>query len=196
MGTRHLIAATLDGDFRLAQYGQWDGYPSGQGLDVLAFLRQVDLDRFAQRLQALRWATPEDLDAAAASVGLDGSGWMTPTQAGVWSARYPQFSRDTGADVLSLIEDGRVEIVRDDRDFALDGLFCEWAYLIDLDARALEVYKGFFPDGAAVGRFADQRERRDAEDRSYDPVSLVASFPLDNLPGDEEFLATFHETED
>ena len=195
MGTRHLIAATLDGDFRLAQYGQWDGYPAGQGLKVLAFLRQVDLDRFAQRLQALRWATPEDLAAALRSLGIEGE-WMNLAQSEAWERTFPQWSRDTGADVLTLVYEGRAHAVVDERDFALDGLFCEWAYLIDLDARALEVYRGFFPDGAAVGRFADQRERRDAGDRSYDPVSLVASFPLDNLPGDEEFLATFHETED
>jgi hypothetical protein len=38
MGTRHLIAAKIDGVYKLAQYGQWDGYPDGQGVAVLDFL--------------------------------------------------------------------------------------------------------------------------------------------------------------
>ncbi|MHC5949058.1 hypothetical protein ACVXZ3_04645 [Providencia hangzhouensis] len=39
MGTRHLICVAKDGDYKVAQYGQWDGYPSGQGLTLLTFLR-------------------------------------------------------------------------------------------------------------------------------------------------------------
>lgn len=38
MGTRHLIAAVIDGEYKIAQYGQWDGDPEGQGLTVLDFL--------------------------------------------------------------------------------------------------------------------------------------------------------------
>ena len=30
MGTRHLIAVQLDGEYKIAQYGQWDGYPEGK----------------------------------------------------------------------------------------------------------------------------------------------------------------------
>ena len=37
MGTRHLIAVMADGKYQVAQYGQWDGYPSGQGVSVLTF---------------------------------------------------------------------------------------------------------------------------------------------------------------
>ena len=38
MGTRHMIAVVNNGKYRVAQYGQWDGYPSGQGVGVLGFL--------------------------------------------------------------------------------------------------------------------------------------------------------------
>ena len=30
MGTRHLTAVVLNGDFKVAQYGQWDGFTNGQ----------------------------------------------------------------------------------------------------------------------------------------------------------------------
>jgi len=32
MGTRHLICAKINNEYKLSQYGQWDGYPSGQGV--------------------------------------------------------------------------------------------------------------------------------------------------------------------
>jgi hypothetical protein len=45
MGTRNLVAVYLDGIHRIAQYGQWDGYPSGQGKTVLSFLRETLAER-------------------------------------------------------------------------------------------------------------------------------------------------------
>lgn len=34
MGTRHLICVYYKRRFAIAQYGQWDGYPGGQGLTI------------------------------------------------------------------------------------------------------------------------------------------------------------------
>jgi len=38
MGTRNLTCVIKGGDFKVAQYGQWDGYPSGSGKDILEWL--------------------------------------------------------------------------------------------------------------------------------------------------------------
>ena len=38
MGTRHLILVYYKGQYHIAQYGQWDGYPGGQGVTVLHFV--------------------------------------------------------------------------------------------------------------------------------------------------------------
>lgn len=39
-------------------------------------------------------------------------------------------------------------------DYMLDSLFCEWAYVLNLDTEELEVYKGFQPvDGDLPGRY-------------------------------------------
>lgn len=40
MGTRNLTCVVLDGEYKVAQYGQWDGYPEGQGRTILEFLSQ------------------------------------------------------------------------------------------------------------------------------------------------------------
>lgn len=39
MGTRHIIKVLKNGKTWISQYGQWDGYPTGQGEDVIAFLK-------------------------------------------------------------------------------------------------------------------------------------------------------------
>ena len=38
MGTRNLTCVFVNGEYKVAQYCQWDGYPSGQGLTILNFL--------------------------------------------------------------------------------------------------------------------------------------------------------------
>ena len=40
MGTRNLTCVIKDGKYRVAQYGQWDGYPEGQGMNILNFLKK------------------------------------------------------------------------------------------------------------------------------------------------------------
>ena len=41
MGTRSLTAVHINNEYKVAQYGQWDGYPSGQG--VMVFVDVEDL---------------------------------------------------------------------------------------------------------------------------------------------------------
>ena len=38
MGTRHITAVVSEGQFVVAQYGQWDGYPTGAGNDIVAII--------------------------------------------------------------------------------------------------------------------------------------------------------------
>ena len=42
MGTRNMTFVVESGEYRVAQYGQWDGYPSGQGLNIVDFMREQD----------------------------------------------------------------------------------------------------------------------------------------------------------
>ena len=44
MGTRNLtMVINQEGETKVAQYGQWDGYPSGVGASVLSFLKNKEL---------------------------------------------------------------------------------------------------------------------------------------------------------
>lgn len=124
MGTRHLTCVILDNEFKVAQYGQWDGYLGGQGADIMEFLSTVDRDSFLAALRECRFVTDAEL-----------------TNTNIES--HPELSRDTGAKILSLIQDGSARNLYDSSHFAAYSLFCEYAYILDCDNGYLEIYRGF-----------------------------------------------------
>ena len=105
MGTRHLIAVyDKEGELRIAQYGQWDGYPSENGMNVLKFLRsykgQNTLPEY--HLENCRFVDEGE------KISL---------------TRSPQFSRDVSATVLQLACCGPGLELENNIEFAADGLF-------------------------------------------------------------------------
>lgn len=171
MGTRHLTIVVQDKQYRVAQYGQWDGYPTGQGETVLDFLleaRKADsgLKRFRKHVVAVSAYTDEELQ----EIG----------KLHDWKQRYPHISRDFGASILDYIHNTpEPKLAKQDIGFAADSQFCEWAYVVDLDADRLEVYKGFnkapLPPSA---RFHFLEEKADG---GYHPIKLVKAWPFSEL---------------
>lgn len=55
MGTRNLSLCKKDGEIVIAQYGQWDGYPEGQGKTILEFCHDKDnITRLKAELENIR----------------------------------------------------------------------------------------------------------------------------------------------
>jgi len=119
MGTRNSTLVKLEGKTKVAQYGQWDGYPTGQGATIQEFLQKVDLKDFKEKVRALRPMTKEEIDEVNENPN--------------WQKEYPYLSRDAGADVLNMIARGEVKFLVLDEKFKEDGLFCEYWYELDLD---------------------------------------------------------------
>ena len=195
MGTRHLTAVQLDGEYKIAQYGQWDGYPSSQGVDVLKFLNTANLEAFRDKLRKLKWATPEQIEDAWVTAGATrGTDNVSVGTANKLEQQHPELSRNTGAKILDVVAtspDPSQLLMVDRIEFAQDSLFCEWAYVIDLDANILEVYEGFNKNPVAEGRFAGpvQIGHDGPGSNGYGPVTLVKTYPLNALPSEAQFLA-------
>lgn len=201
MGTRNLTCVYLDGEYKVSQYGQWDGYPEGQGVTCLNFLRDtLNEEKFKEKLRKMKFASKDYINGIYAAFGAK-DGFINIDGSHEVKKRFPQFHRDTAADILEMIATMDIgPYLEDDINFAGDSLFCEWAYVIDLDKRTFEVYEGFNQKPLTEeDRFFFLEEKSYKEHRDedqYHPVKLVKSWSLDELPTEEEFINAFKEEEE
>lgn len=140
MGTRHLIICKVDSKVKVAQYGQWDGYLTGQGLTIAEFIQskldsEWSIKSYKDKLRKIKFFTKKELDS------LDE---LTDNLLKAGIAYPAQLSRDTGADILNIVNDIRQENLKlvNSLDFGQDDLFCEYSYVLDFDKEILEIYKG------------------------------------------------------
>ncbi len=154
MGTRGAYGFRLNGR-DIVTYNHFDSYPSNLGVNILRELHKSDLDT---------------LNRVARTIKL-----IPETEEDYWRLRDYQGKLDA-------LLDGTINEMIDSADFLADSLFCEWAYIINLDENVFEVYKGYNKNPGAPGRYAHLRS-----DKEYYGVALVATYPLDNLPAIETF---------
>ena len=200
MGTRHLICVVNNGEYKVAQYGQWDGQPSGQGVDILNFL-QNDMDRvkFENQIDTLSFAIEEELEQMWIEAGKDPNEKLIPMKiSSKFKELYPENSKDTGSGILQLIQDSNRQLkLTDNLIFANDSLSCRWGYVIDLDKNTFEVYEGVNKTPLDENeRFYFMQEKLKpitVYDKTYYPIKQVISFDLDDLPTEEEFLENFED---
>ena len=186
MGTRHLVCVVLGGEYRVAQYGQWDGYPSGQGEKIVKFMTSGDFDlaTFKRKVSQCRALTAEEVETRWKKCGAK-SEYVTTDVSEKMKKRYPALSRDTGADVLRVVYEAEKPEVFLNPDFAGDSLFCEWAYVLDLDREVLEVYRGFNKRPLEPGaRFYGFETKCGDRHEDYYPVKLLTEISFKDLRGE------------
>lgn len=189
MGTRNLTAVVKDATYKIAQYGQWDGYPSGQGVTALNFVKsKKNREALLKALPRVKWLDEEKHSAKCRELGFNEDGWLTSEQAKIHNKHFPFLTRDHGAKILSLIAESTGEVeIQNQIEFAADSLFCEWAYIIDFDSETFEVYKGFnkapLPEGERFASLpvADKERREKNGGDVYYPIRLLKRYTFKEL---------------
>jgi hypothetical protein len=183
MGTRGAFGVRVDGVDKVG-YNQFDSYPSGQGVEVLKFVRAfVASPKFGAEVVAL----------AKALILVDDKKKPTKAQQAAlkeWSNL--DVSERSLTDWYCLLHKTHGDIAKtllcgyvvDHLSFLTDSLFCEWAYIVNFDERTLEVYSGFQKEPHEKGRYAATKPNRD----DYYPVGLVKAYSFDALPTDKRFI--------
>jgi hypothetical protein len=204
MGTCNLTCVVVDKKFVVAQYCQWDGYPSGQGQIAVDFLTKgFNKKKFLAQVKKSKIITQEEIDKKFKPLGADpNSDWITLDVSEKIIKEYPHLHRNFGAQILAYIQNTpEPEISSADPSFAADSLFCEWAYVLDLDNDVLEVYKGFnkrplgktqrfyFLRDKATEEYPDEGN----EENKYYPVRLLKKFPLKTLRSEWKKFITARE---
>lgn len=185
MGSRGFVGFVVDGKEAIA-YNHASSYPSGVGLDVLAWLNHANLDiaaKVAKGVRVVSGATdPTDEDIERLVHYLDrhvGGTSERPT--------WYQLLRGTQGSVGDMIAAG---VVEDASQFPRrDGVRCEWGYLVDFDAKRFEVYRGFQKEPHNQGRFVSA----ECNGGGFYPCRLVASWLLNERPDEDVFLAVLKE---
>ena len=192
MGTRNLTMVIQDHETKIANYGQWDGYPEGHGLTILSFLEEKEnIEKLKALLPKIRFENEQDIKEKtefSKSIGAK-EGWVNIPQSELYDKKYPLDSRNLGGAILEKLLEYQNEseiVLVDSEKFAADSLFCEWAYVVDLDNNTLEVYRGF------------NESRLNSKDRFYNlhkvhqqfyPIKILKTFSLDQLPDAEKFIS-------
>lgn len=194
MGTRHLIAVQKSNEYKIAQYGQWDGYPDGQGKAVLEFLIGNNIGEFSKAMDSISFLTEQEMQEIMDNHTDDGMIAYGSENAKYWKEHLPHLSRDCGSDILSMCMANPNLKLRSSLSFAGDSLFCEYGYVVDLDKMTFEVYEGFNKERLTEGRFRSDDESLDTSN-GYQPIKLAKSYDLNALPTVDEFLSDFESDE-
>jgi hypothetical protein len=128
MGTRNLtVVKDLQGTTKIAQYGQWDGYPSYSGIQALEFLRNKDWQALLQsKLDNVEFVSDEEVDQLYKQ--FETTDWENKE----FLNAYPGLHRDTGIGILAVVANSPDTIKTvDNTEFANDSLFCEGIYEVD-----------------------------------------------------------------
>ena len=184
MGTRGMFGVVVDGTVK-ASYNHFDSYPDGLGADIVEqvkfMLNDWGQDKMVEQARRLTMVnedakpTPEQIAELA---GFSNQGVSTGDLEDWYVLLRELQGNLTDTLVVGLMIEGGDQ-------FALDSLFCEWGYLVNLDDGVLEVYKGF-NKVPPKGRFASGEV-----DGEYYPITLVNEFPLDELPDDFAAIVEF-----
>lgn len=194
MGTRNLTCVVKNGEYKVAKYCQWDGYPDAQGQSVVDFLiGEYNPKIFSEQIDRVIELGSEELRKRWEAHGADDSGFVTFDIANSFKKDFYFLDRDVGGGrfLKYIQETSNPEIPPMDVSFAADSLFCEWCYVIDLDTNQFEVYEGFNKEPLLPNeRFVFLQQ----EEMEYYPVRLLTSFDISQTLGEEwsEWLTKYN----
>lgn len=195
MGTRGLIGFVVDGVQKLG-YSHWGSCPEDNGIVMLEFARGMmsEGDRYGRAsvnpnmlklIRDLEVVKRDDKPTKEQQERL--ARYADTNVSGGELDEWYVLLRDTQGDPRAILECG---FIIDNASFAADSLFNEGSYLIDLDTNVYEAYLGFVKEPHTDGRFADMEPAPNPNGVvEYYPIRLGGSWPLTDLPRNEDFLA-------
>lgn len=194
MGTRGAIGFILD-DALVATYNHFDSYPDGLGTDMVrqANAMVAEKDDTVAKCRALTRVSASDTPSPEILNHFAEAG-IQPENVSTGSDWY-SLLRSVQGNLLTYL---RLGFMPDDTNFLKDSLFCEYAYLVDLDRDVLICLEGFNenPD-AQWDRIAidpnDPWEPDYAGQKRFFAVRLVGELPL---PASEDDLLALYEPDD
>jgi hypothetical protein len=175
MGTRGCYGLRKDGVDKLT-YNHHDSYPSWLGQNMVDFVQSTTIEEMKVIFDKILLVR-ERVDVPSDSELVE---WkLTGAYGGSGQFDWYSFLREYQGD-LSYYKKDDAKYMIDNNSFIKESLFCEWAYIINLDEGVLEVYKGF-QTSPHENRYTDYVHDSAIGDKYY-PCKLIETYPLSNIP--------------
>ena len=173
MGTRGFVGVYVDGQTK-GIYNHFDSYLQGLGLSTA-----TDISLIAEKYPNINFE-----EKARDWIAVDEDTKPTKEQIKEYKKHSDlSVSSRSYEDWYCLLRNLQGEIVQhlaevrhyfDSKNFLDDSLFCEWAYIWNLDDNLFEVYKGFQKRRHRKGRYAKNKPN----ENGYYPVALIHRFDI------------------
>lgn len=184
MSTRGAVGFKVNGKYKAA-YNHFDSYPYGLGEDVVEFARYLSKNNLVEqcRRNAANMSMVDE-NATPTQVQKEKLLPFADLQVGRRSEDdfYCLFRNLQGSKILYEIAKGTIDCMLDGTNFLKDSLFCEYAYIINLDDETIQFFKGFQKSLDPNTPFSD--EFVNVGNSEYKPVALVGECSLHDIPQD------------
>lgn len=184
MGTRGAYGFIKNGVEKVT-YNHFDSYPNGLGDAILNALAGMSIEQLNEAFERIELVSGED-DATeqqiAACEHLADQGVNTG-QLNDWYVLL----RKAQGHIEAYWEEQPLCYMVDSKNFLKDSLFCEFAYIVNLDTNVLEFYKGFNCSPGGKGRYAQLMREKDIGKGGLDVyfgVNLLLEIPLQDITKD------------
>jgi len=204
LGTRGLIGfRSKDKDY--LTYNHFDSYPESLGVSILEELEAMDFEKLRKAVEKLTLVNEDSKPTFEQRLDIAKEFWDLSVDDQTPESWYCLMRNAQGQ--LTPYYSGELKYMVDSHNFILDSLFCEWAYIVNLDTMKLEVWRGFqkapqegnrYVKGSVVPkeRAGDEIKITTMSSMEYYPCALIKEYPLGKLPSEKRFLKDLEEKED
>lgn len=175
MGTRGLYGFRYHGIDKTT-YNHFDSYPDCLGSDMLEYCSKHDVETMKKIYDNIYLVnesdkpTQKDIDLCLAAGWYDGNVSRQTTEDWYCLLRNTQGNLSAYDSYM----DGKLPMI-DNHHFIEDSLFCEYAYIINLDTEKLEFWKGFQKYPQNGNRYGN------VKDNGYYPCHLIKEYYLTDI---------------
>jgi hypothetical protein len=177
MGTRGLYGVRKNGVDKCT-YNHWDSYPSGLGSDVVEFCANNTVENLNKFFDNIVLVLEDSIPTETQIKECQKAGYVDLSVSTQSNDDWYCLLRNLQGnfkEYQKCIDSNSKIYMTDGIDFIKESLFCEYAYIINLDDEVLEFYEGFQKEPQVGNRYGTK------EDRGYYPCKLSLTIPLDEI---------------
>ena len=189
MGTRGVWGFRKDG-YDKVSYCHFDSYPEGLGYSFAKLLMKPVAEKLDAWFDNIVEIDAEKLPTDEQKRYCIEMGWyngnVSNRDANDWYCLLRELQDPERWE--KLIDEDKKVFIDNKIDFIKDSLWCEYAYIYDIDKKELEIYDGFQEKPQEGNRYGT--EQRKGHVRGYYPCRLAGKITLDEL---QEFAEKYEE---